>query len=144
MNRSTPGFPVHHQLQNLPKLMSVELVMPSSHLILSSPSPPAPNPSQQNVTLFVRRVLADLIKGRISKGDRPRLERVLNPRMSILIRQKRRQHKDTGGECRVKTEAGRAPSIAACDQKLIKGHGVDSPQSPREQTSLVNILVVNF
>ena len=46
MNCSTPGFPVHHQLQNLPKLMSVELVMPSSHLILSSPSPPVPNISQ--------------------------------------------------------------------------------------------------
>ena len=28
------------------KLMSIELVMPSSYLILSSPSPPAPNPSQ--------------------------------------------------------------------------------------------------
>ena len=28
------------------KLMSIESVMPSSHLILSSPSPPAPNPSQ--------------------------------------------------------------------------------------------------
>ena len=32
---------------SLPKLMSIELVMPSSHLILlSSPFPPAPNPSQ--------------------------------------------------------------------------------------------------
>ena len=28
------------------KLMSIELVLPSSHLILLSPSPPAPNPSQ--------------------------------------------------------------------------------------------------
>ena len=28
------------------KLMSIESVMPSGHLILSSPSPPAPNPSQ--------------------------------------------------------------------------------------------------
>ena len=28
------------------KLMSIELVMPSSHLILLSPSPPAPSPSQ--------------------------------------------------------------------------------------------------
>ena len=28
------------------KLMSIESVMPSNHLILSSPSPPAPNPSQ--------------------------------------------------------------------------------------------------
>ena len=33
--------------QSLLKLMSIELVIPSSHLIpLSSPSPPAPNPSQ--------------------------------------------------------------------------------------------------
>ena len=29
-----------------PSLMSIKSVMPSSHLILSSPSPPAPNPSQ--------------------------------------------------------------------------------------------------
>ena len=28
------------------RLMSIESVMPSNHLILSSPSPPAPNPSQ--------------------------------------------------------------------------------------------------
>ena len=28
------------------RFMSIESVMPSSHLILSSPSPPAPNPSQ--------------------------------------------------------------------------------------------------
>ena len=101
-------------------------------------------PEPQNVTLFVRRVLADLIKVRISKGDRPRLEWVLNPRMNILIRQKRRQHKDTGGECRAKTEAGGAPSVAACAQKLVKRHGMDSPQSSLEQTSLVNILVLNF
>ena len=39
MNSSTPGFPVHHQL------MSIELVMPSSHLILWHPLlllPPIP------------------------------------------------------------------------------------------------------
>ena len=29
-----PGFPVHHQLPSLLKLMSIELVMPSNHLIL--------------------------------------------------------------------------------------------------------------
>ena len=34
MNHSTPGLPVHHQLPELPKLMSTELVMPSNHLIL--------------------------------------------------------------------------------------------------------------
>ena len=34
---SKPGFPVHHQLPQLFKLMSIESVMPSSHLILCSP-----------------------------------------------------------------------------------------------------------
>ena len=32
--------------QSSPKLMSIKLVMPSSHLIVSSPSPPVPSPSQ--------------------------------------------------------------------------------------------------
>ena len=43
MNRSTPGLPVHHQ--SLPKLMPIESVMPSSHLILCRPLlllPPIP------------------------------------------------------------------------------------------------------
>ena len=31
---STPGFPVHHQLRSLLKLMSTNTVMPSNHLIL--------------------------------------------------------------------------------------------------------------
>ena len=34
---------------SLLKLLPIESVMPSSHLILSSPSPPAPNPSQHHV-----------------------------------------------------------------------------------------------
>ena len=34
MDCSTPGLPVHHQLQSLLKLMSFELVMQSNHLIL--------------------------------------------------------------------------------------------------------------
>ena len=41
MNRSTPGLPVHHQL----RLMSIQSVMPSSHLILCQPLlllPPIP------------------------------------------------------------------------------------------------------
>ena len=37
MNRSTPGLPVHHQLWSLVKLISIELVMPSNHLILCHP-----------------------------------------------------------------------------------------------------------
>ena len=53
LNWSTPSFPVHHQAslsiinsQSLLKLMSIELVMLSNHLILSSLSPPAFNLSQ--------------------------------------------------------------------------------------------------
>ena len=45
MNHSTPGFPVHHQLLEFPKLMSIDPVMPSSHLILCHPLlllPPIP------------------------------------------------------------------------------------------------------
>ena len=38
MNRSTPSLPVHHQLlEFLLKPMSIESVMPSSHLILCRP-----------------------------------------------------------------------------------------------------------
>ena len=37
MDCSTPGFPVHHQLPSLLKLMSIELVMPSNHLIFCTP-----------------------------------------------------------------------------------------------------------
>ena len=37
MNHSTPGLPVHHQLQSPPKPMSIESVMPSNHLILFCP-----------------------------------------------------------------------------------------------------------
>ena len=46
MNHSRPGLPVHHHLlEFLPKLMSIESVMPSSHLILCRPLlllPPIP------------------------------------------------------------------------------------------------------
>ena len=34
MDCSTPGFSVHHQLWSVLKLMSIESVMPSNHLIL--------------------------------------------------------------------------------------------------------------
>ena len=47
MNRSTPGLPVHHQLQeiNQTHVHRVSDAIQPSHP-LSSPSPPAPNPSQ--------------------------------------------------------------------------------------------------
>ena len=40
MDCSTPGFPIHHQLldiADLLKLTSMELVMPSNHLVLCLP-----------------------------------------------------------------------------------------------------------
>ena len=37
MDCSSPGLPVHHQLWSLFKLTSIELVMPSNHLILRHP-----------------------------------------------------------------------------------------------------------
>ena len=37
MGCSMPGFPVHHQLRSLLKLMSIALVMPSNHLSLCCP-----------------------------------------------------------------------------------------------------------
>ena len=37
MNHSMPGHPVHHQLQSSLNLMSIESVMPSSHLSLCCP-----------------------------------------------------------------------------------------------------------
>ena len=44
MNRSTPGFPVYHQLPEFTQTMSIESVMPSNHLILCRPLllPPIP------------------------------------------------------------------------------------------------------
>ena len=47
MNRSTPGLPVHHQLPEFTQTHDhrVSDAIQSSHP-LSSPSPPAPNPSQ--------------------------------------------------------------------------------------------------
>ena len=37
MNHSMPCLPVHHQLLEFTQLMSIELVMPSNHLILCHP-----------------------------------------------------------------------------------------------------------
>ena len=45
INSSMPGLPVHHQLSESTKFMSIECVMPSSHLILCRPLlffPPIP------------------------------------------------------------------------------------------------------
>ena len=54
MNRSTPGFPVHHQLPEFTqtRVHRVSDAIQPSHP-LSSPSPPAPNPSQHQ-SLFQR------------------------------------------------------------------------------------------
>ena len=60
MNHSTPGLPVHHQLREFTQIHvhRVDDAIQTSHP-LSSPSPPAPNPSQhqglfQRATLHMR------------------------------------------------------------------------------------------
>ena len=47
INHSTPGLPIHQKLPGLPKLMSIESVMPSNHLMLCRPLllPPSIFPS---------------------------------------------------------------------------------------------------
>ena len=52
MNRSTPGLPVHHQLPEFTQthVHRVSDAIQPSHP-LSSPSPPAPNPSQHQSIL---------------------------------------------------------------------------------------------
>ena len=53
MNRSMPGFPVHHQLLELTQTHVHDATQPSHPL--SSPSPPDPNPSQhQGLFQWVR------------------------------------------------------------------------------------------
>ena len=55
MDCSTPGLPVHHQLPEFTQLMSIESVIPSSHLILCCPLlvlPPIPPPSFPMSQLF--------------------------------------------------------------------------------------------
>ena len=60
MNCSTPGLPVHHQPRSSPKLMSIESVMPCSHLILCRPllllhpSPPSIRVFCNESTLHMR------------------------------------------------------------------------------------------
>ena len=60
MNRSTPGLPVHHQLPELPELMSIEPLKPSSYLIfchsllLLPPIPPSIRVFSKESTLRMR------------------------------------------------------------------------------------------
>ena len=59
MDCSTPGLSVHHQLPSLLKLMSIELVIPSKHLILCHPGGlPWTLPSLGSQSLLSSGVLA--------------------------------------------------------------------------------------
>ena len=67
MNRSTPGLPVHHQL---PEFIQTHVyrVSDAIHLShpLSSPSPPAPNPSQhqgQEIEIQPRKFIPGVCAG---------------------------------------------------------------------------------
>ena len=60
MNRSTPGLPVHHQLLEFTQThvhWVIDAIQPSHPL--SSPSPPAPNPSQHQSLFQCRKVRSE-------------------------------------------------------------------------------------
>src|SRR5574338_322671 len=83
MNRSTPGLPVHHKLPEFTQthVHRVSDAIQPSHL-LSSPSPPAPNPSQHQ-SLFQRvnssHKVAKVLKFQLQHHSFQR-----NPRVDLL------------------------------------------------------------
>ena len=62
MNRSTPGLPVHHQLLEFTQthVHRVSDAIQPSHP-LSSPSPPAPNPSQELSNNTVSKAIVKIV-----------------------------------------------------------------------------------
>ena len=70
MNRSTPGLPVHHQLPEFTQthVHRISDAIQPSHP-LSSPSPPAPNPSQDQSPFQEDLVLAKKKKKRFSQRN---------------------------------------------------------------------------
>ena len=83
MNRSTPGIPVHHQLPEFTQthVHRVHDAIQPSHP-LSSPSSPAPNPSQhQTVFQWVRcsHEVAKVLEFQLQHHSFPR-----NPRVDLL------------------------------------------------------------
>ena len=64
MNRSTPGLPAHHPLPEFTQthIHRVSDAIQPSHL-LSSPSPPAPNPSQHQSLFHDPADVGNLISG---------------------------------------------------------------------------------
>ena len=70
MNRSTPGLPVHHQLLEITQTQVHRVgdaIQPSHPL--SSPSPPAPNPSQ----LLLKSLQITMLESVWRKGNPPTL-----------------------------------------------------------------------
>ena len=55
MNHRTPGLPIHHNSRSLPKLMSIESVMPSNHLILCCPLLLLPSVFSRESVLHIRQ-----------------------------------------------------------------------------------------
>ena len=83
MNRSTPGLPVHHQLLEFTQthIHRVGDTTQPSHP-LSSPSPPAPNPSQhQSLSYWVNssRAVAKVLEFQLQHHSLQR-----NPRADLL------------------------------------------------------------
>ena len=123
MDCSTPGLPVHHQLRSLPKLMSIESVMPSNHVILCCPFLLLPSISSSirvfsNESVFHIRwpkywsfsfsiSPSNEHPGLISlRMDRLDLRAVQGPRKSLL------QHFGQGGVCVCQWGPSSSPAVS--------------------------------
>ena len=96
MKHSTPASLSITNSQSSLKLMSTESVMPSSHLILLSPSPPAPNPSQQTAdSLENKSLMLGKIEGRRRRGcQRVRLQDDITDAMDMNLVKLREMERD--------------------------------------------------
>ena len=87
MSRSTPGLPVHHQLPEFTQTHGhrvSDAIQPSHPL--SSPSPPAPNPSQYQGKGPRKYIKLPLVLKKIMGKTYPALTKHYNSGISVWIR----------------------------------------------------------
>ena len=111
MNRSTPGLPVHHQLLEFTQthIHQVSDAIQTSHP-LSSPSPPAPNPSQhQSLSQWVNssHEVAEVLEFQLQDHSLQR-----NPRTDLL------QNGLVGSPCSPKDSQESSPILPVANYPL--------------------------
>ena len=101
MNRSTPGLPVHHQLPEFTQIhidQVSDAIQPSHPL--SSPSPPAPNPSQHQSLFNSSHEVAKVLELQLQHHSLQR-----NPRADLL------QNGLVGSPCSLRGSQDSSPTL---------------------------------